>query len=289
MSITLTYRSNTSLPVEIEGLTPDWAWDKSLAEIEHFEIFHGNQKLPLAEIFSVTGNAGDKRFDFEGNLAGVHWIGAHMRDGQIHIHGSAGRHAGSELRGGEIHIEGDADDWCGCEMRGGTIYVHGNAGNQLGAANRGSAQGMRGGTIIVDGKAGHEVGLLMHKGLIAIGGNAGDMIGFNMTGGTILVFGNAGIRPGAGMHGGTIAILGPAPPPLLPSFRFDRTVQSEELFPALEELREKGLPFDEMKHSAEMSVYVGDLIEEGAGAIYVRDRVAAETDSSGSLPFDGEG
>ena len=47
MSIKLTYRGETSVPVEIEGLTPDWACDKSLAEIERFEIFHGNRKLPL--------------------------------------------------------------------------------------------------------------------------------------------------------------------------------------------------------------------------------------------------
>ena len=199
MSITLTYRGETTLPVEIEGLTPDWAWDKPLAQIEQFEIFHGNRKVPLAEMFSVAGDAGDKRFDFEGNLAGVHWIGAHMRSGQIHIHGPAGRHLGSELRGGEIHVEGDASDWIGCEMRGGLIHVQGNAGHQVGAAYRGSAQGMRGGTIIVDGNAGNEIGLLMKAGVIAIGGQAGDMIGFNMTGGTVLVLGNAGIRPGAGM------------------------------------------------------------------------------------------
>jgi formylmethanofuran dehydrogenase subunit C len=269
MSITFTYRGSTSLPVEVEGLTPDGAQDKSLAEIERFEIFHGNRKLPLAELFSVAGDAGDKRFDFEGNLAGVHWIGAHMRDGQIHIHGAAGRHVGSELRGGQIHVAGDAGDWCGCEMRGGTIHVHGNAGNQLGAAYRGSAQGMRGGTIIVDGDAGHEVGLLMHKGLIAIGGNAGDMIGCNMTEGTILVVGNAGIRPGAGMHAGTIAILGPAPPPLLPSFRFNRTAQTELLEQMMGDLRNRGLQTPESGLPTDINVYVGDLLADGTGEIYL--------------------
>ena len=34
MSLRLTYHAETSVPVEIEGLTPDWAFDKSLAEIE---------------------------------------------------------------------------------------------------------------------------------------------------------------------------------------------------------------------------------------------------------------
>jgi formylmethanofuran dehydrogenase subunit C len=270
MALKLTYRGETSLPVEIEGLTPDWAWDKPLAEIERFEIFHGNQKISLAELFTVSGDAGDKRFDFEGNLSGVHWIGAHMRTGQIHIHGPAGRHLGSELRGGEIHVEGDTSDWIGCEMRGGLIHVRGNAGNLVGAAYRGSAQGMRGGTIIVEGNAGNEIGLLMKEGVIAIAGQAGDMIGFNMTGGTVLVFGNAGIRPGAGMHGGMIAVLGPTPTRLLPSFRFDRRARPENLETLLNGLREKGLAFFHFAMPDETTVYVGDLVADGAGEIHLQ-------------------
>jgi formylmethanofuran dehydrogenase subunit C len=270
MSITLTYRGETSLPVEIEGLTPDWAWDKPLAEIERFEVFHGNRKVPLAEMFSVVGDAGDKRFDFEGNLAGVHWIGAHMRSGQVHVHGSAGRHLGSELRGGEIHVEGDAGGWVGCEMRGGLIHVQGNAGHLVGAAYRGSAQGMRGGTIIVDGNTGNETALSMRGGLIAIGGQAGDMIGFNMTGGTVVLLGNAGIRPGAGMHGGTIALLGPNPPRMLPSFRFDRRGEPENLATLLNNLREKGVTVPRSALLAETNVYIGDLVADGSGEIYLR-------------------
>jgi formylmethanofuran dehydrogenase subunit C len=268
MSITLTYRGETSIPVEIEGLTPDWACEKSLAEIERFEIFHGNRKLPLAEMFTVTGDAADRRFDFEGNLAGVHWIGAHMRTGQIHVHGPVGRHIGSEMRGGEIRVEGDAGGWVGCEMRGGFIHIQGNAGHLVGAAYRGSAQGMRGGTIIVDGNAGNEIGLSMQKGVIAIGGHAGDMIGFNIAGGTILVLGNAGIRPGAGMRGGLIALLGPTPPPILPSFRLDRTTAPEKATAVSQELREKGLKTSDSPLPTEVEIYIGDLIADGTGEIY---------------------
>jgi formylmethanofuran dehydrogenase subunit C len=270
MPIKLTYRGNTSIPVEIEGLTPDWSCDKSLGEIERLEIFHGNEKLPLAEMFAVAGDAGDKRFEFEGDLSGVHWIGAHMRSGTISVHGPVGRHLGSELRGGEIHVDGDAAGWIGCEMRGGLIHVHGNAGDLVGAAYRGSARGMRGGTIIVDGNAGNEIGLVLKQGLIAIGGNAGDMIGFNMTGGAVLVFGNAGIRPGAGMHGGTIAILGPSPPQVLPSFRFDRRGCPEKLLPLLRQLRDQGVQFPDSIISPEMDVYIGDLVADGAGEIYLQ-------------------
>lgn len=274
MSIKLTYRGETSVPVEIEGLTPDWACDKSLAEIERFEIFHGNRKLPLAEMFTVTGDASDKRFDFEGNLAGVHWIGAHMGTGQIHVHGPGGRHIGSEMRAGKIIVEGDAGGWVGCEMRGGQIHVHGNAGHLVGAAYRGSAKGMTGGRILVDGNAGNEIGLSMQKGIIAIRGEAGDMLGFNMTDGTIVVMGNCGIRAGAGLRGGAIGIFGPEPPPMLPTFRFDRTAQPEKLRLALGELRDKGLWIDETALPADADVYVGDLVEEGTGEIHLR-RLAA--------------
>jgi formylmethanofuran dehydrogenase subunit C len=270
MSIKLIYRGETSVPVEIEGLTPDWAWDKSLVEIERFEIFHGNRKLALAEMFSVSGDASDKRFDFEGNLAGVHWIGAHMRSGKIYIHGPGGRHIGSEMRGGTIRVEGDAGGWVGCEMRGGLIHVQGNAGHLVGAAYRGSAQGMRGGTVLVDGNAGNEIGLSMQDGLIAIGGEAGDMLGFNMSDGTILVIGNCGIRAGAGMHGGAIGLFGPTPPPVLPSFRYDRTGQPEKLSVALHAAREKGLRTDDARLPDEVDVYVGDLVAEGTGEIHRR-------------------
>ena len=270
MAIKLTYRAETSVPVEVEGLTPDWACDKSLAEIERFEVFHGNRKLPLAEMFAVAGDASDKRFDFEGDLSGVHWIGAHMRSGTIFVHGPAGRHVGSELRGGEIRVEGDAGGWVGCEMRGGLIHVQGNAGHLVGAAYRGSAKGMTGGMILVDGNAGNEIGLSMQQGVIAIGGEAGDMLGFNMTDGTVLVIGNSGIRAGAGMHGGTIGLFGPTPPPVLPSFRFDRTTRPEKLVALLRELRDKGLRMDESLLPDDVDVYVGDLVVEGTGEMYLR-------------------
>jgi formylmethanofuran dehydrogenase subunit C len=252
MPLKLTYRAETSIPVEVEGLTPDWACAKSVAEIERFEIFHGNRKVALAEMFTVSGDASDKRFEFEGNLAGVHWIGAHMRTGRIFLHGPGGRHIGSELRGGEIIVEGDAGGWVGCEMRAGLIHVYGSAGH------------------LVGGNAGNEIGLSMQQGTIAIGGTAGDMLGFNMTDGTILVLGDCGIRPGAGMHGGTIGLLGTTPSPILPSFRLDRTTQPEKPAVALRELRENGLRWDDSQMPPEVDVYVGDLVADGNGEIYSR-------------------
>lgn len=270
MVLRLDYRGETKVPVEVEGFTPDWASDKSLAEIERFEIFHGNRKIPLAEMFRVTGSASDKRFEFEGNLSGVHWIGAHMESGQIHIQGSAGRHVGSEMSGGEIVVHGDCRGWTGAEMHGGFIHVHGNAGHLVGAAYRGSVKGMTGGTILVDGNAGNEIGLTMRRGLIAIGGNTGDVIGFNMIAGTVLVFGDSGIRHGAGMRRGTIGLLGPNRSPLLPTFKFASTQRPPIISLLLREVRAKGLAFDDSLLSADFDFYLGDLVSMGRGEIICR-------------------
>jgi formylmethanofuran dehydrogenase subunit C len=269
MPLTLGYFGETRLPVEIEGLTPDWAFDKRLAEIERFEIFHGNEKLALAELFAVSGDAGDKQLDFEGDLPGVHWIGAHMRSGHIRVHGSAGRHLGSEMRGGEIHVTGKAGGWVGCEMRGGLIHVGGSAGDLVGAAYRGSARGMAGGTIMVKGDAGNELGLRMKEGTIVVAGSVGDMIGFNMSGGLITVFGECGVRPGAGMTGGTIGLFGPTRPALLPSFRYDRPSERGTFATPLQRLHASGISPVAPSVPAEADVYVGDLIVEGHGEIYL--------------------
>lgn len=270
MALRLSYHGETSVPVEVEGLTPDWACDKSLTDIEQFVIFHGNRKIPLAEMFAVSGDASDKRFDIEGNLSGVHWIGAHMTSGQIHIHGPAGRHIGSEMHGGEIHVEGDASGWVGAEMHGGLIHVRGNAGHLVGAAYRGSRKGMTGGTILIDGNAGNEIGLTMRRGMIAIGGSAGDLLGFNMLAGTVLVFGECGIRPGAGMRRGTIGLFGPNPPQLLPSFRFSTTYQPQIVQLMLRGLRDQGLRVDETLLKSEFDLYRGDFVELGKGEVLFR-------------------
>ncbi len=263
----LTCRVKSSVPVEVEGLTPDWARDKSLSEIERFEIFHGNRKIPLAEMFDVSGDAADGQFEMDGHLAGVHWVGSHMSSGVIHIQGSAGRHVGSQMRGGQIHVAGDVDGWAGAEMRGGLVHVHGNAGHLLGAAYRGSSRGMTGGTILVDGNAGNETGHSLRRGLIAIGGSADDLVGFNMIAGAILIFGECGIRPGAGMRRGTIGLFGRSEVPLLPTFRYATTCQPQVLRVMLRDLKRRGLPFDSSLLDSEFDMYHGDLVTVGRGEI----------------------
>jgi formylmethanofuran dehydrogenase subunit C len=270
MSLRLQYHAQTSVPVEIEGFVPDVVRDKPLAEIERFEIFHGNEKLPLAEFFRISGDAADGRLEFEGNLAGVHWIGAGMTAGSIHVAGDAGRHVGSEMRGGEIHVDGNAGDWVGGEMHGGLIHVRGRAGHLIGAAYRGSRRGMTGGTILVGGEVGNEIGHTMRRGLVAIGGGCGDFAAINMIAGSVLVFGPCGIRPAAGMRRGTLGLFAAEPPKLLPTFRRGCRFRPVIMLLLLRYLKSLAFAVPDEMFQAEYEIFHGDLVAEGRGEILLR-------------------
>jgi formylmethanofuran dehydrogenase subunit C len=270
MSLSLRYHAQTSVPVEIEGIIPDRLRNLSPGEIERLEIFHGNRKLPLAELFAVSGEAADGRVDFEGNLAGVHYIGYGMSKGEIHVHGNAGRHLGGEMTGGRIVVEGSAGDWVGGEMKGGTIEVAGNAGHLIGAAYRGSKRGMTDGTIMIGGDVGSEIGATMRRGILAVGGSCGDAAGFNMIAGTILVFGTCGIRAGAGMRRGTIGLFGADPPTMLPTFRQAGCFRPLFLRLLFRELAGLGFRPADFALDADLLLYHGDLVALGKGEVWMR-------------------
>jgi len=270
VTLTLTYHAQTTVPVEVEGFTPDRARDKSLSEIERWEIFHGNRRLPLAEFFRVAGDPGDGEWDLVGDLSGVHWIGAHMREGTIRVRGPAGRHVGSQMTGGTMDVEGDAGDWVGGEMRGGEIRVRGRAGHLIGAAYRGSLRGMTGGTIVVDGDAGNEVGHTLRRGWITIGGAVGDMTAFNMIAGTVFVFGASGIRTGAGMRRGTIGLFGDQKSELLLTFRHACRFRPPFMPIMLRALQRRGFAIGLERLGGSFDLFHGDMIEQGRGEILVR-------------------
>jgi formylmethanofuran dehydrogenase subunit C len=272
MSLNLRYHAKTSVPVEIEGVTPDRVRGQSLAEVEKIEIQHGNARLPLAELFTVTGDPSDGRIDFEGELAGVHHIGHGMSAGAIHVHGDAGRHVGCQMTGGRIEIEGNASDWLGGEMHGGLIKVSGNAGDLIGAAYRGSKKGMTDGTILIRGDVGTEVGTLLRRGTLAVGGSCGDAPGFNMIAGSIVIFGSCGKRPGAGMRRGTIALFGTQPTKLLPTFRSAGRFRPLFLRLIFRELDRLGFPVDHWLLESELLLSHGDLVALGKGEVWMSTR-----------------
>jgi formylmethanofuran dehydrogenase subunit C len=266
MTLTLELRAATSIPLEVAGIVPDRLRERSLDEIERLEVFHGNQKRPLAEFFKVTGDAGDQRIEWLGDLASVHLIGAKMAAGQVYVLGNAGRHVGSEMHGGEIHVAGNAGDWLGGEMHGGLIRVRGRAGQLVASAYRGSRRGMTGGTVLVEGVVGDELGHTLRRGLVAVGG-CGDFCGINMIAGTILVFGPAGERTGAGMRRGTIGLFGPQPAQLLPTFARGGRDKLLMLTLVFRELSRLGYPYDPGLRDRAYRLYHGDLVTAAAGEI----------------------
>ncbi len=269
MSLLLEYRSPGSIPLEVEGITPDVLREKSFGETEQMPVFEGNRQGVLADFFKLSGDLADGRMVWEGDLSGVHWLGAHMREGEMLIRGPAGRHIGSEMRGGRIIVQGDASDWVGGEMRGGSIHIQGNAGHLIGAAYRGSPVGMRGGVIMIDGNAGNELGHTMRRGLLAVGGDVGDLIGFNMLAGSIFVFGASGIRHGAGMRRGTLGFFGP-PPPLLATFRRACRYRPVMLTMLFRQLRKDGFHIADELLTQDFELHHGDMIEGGRGEILLR-------------------
>jgi formylmethanofuran dehydrogenase subunit C len=271
MALTLNHSPVSRLPVELDGIVPDRLMGKSLAEIGRIPVFEGNRRIPLAELFRLSGNPSDGRIEIEGELSGVHHIGAGMGGGEIVVHGNAGRHVGAGMTGGTIDVAGDAGDWVGAEMKGGVIHIRGSAGDNAGAAYAGSRRGMTDGSILIEGSAGDGIGRSLRRGMIAIGGACGEDGGAGMIAGTILVFGTCKGPVGAEMRRGTIGLFGSGPPRFLPTFR--RAGRFRPLFLGLveRELHTLGFPLARGLSDAELTLYHGDLLSLGKGEIWVRD------------------
>lgn len=267
MPLHLDLRTKSSVPLEVDGILPSSIRGKSLAAVEQLKIFAGNQQAGLADFFRVSGDTNADQLVWQGDLSGVHWIGAKLESGRVDVQGNVGRHVGSEMTGGEIHVQGNASDWLGGQMRGGLIHVRGSAGDLVGAAYRGSTKGMRQGTILVHGNAGNEIGHSMRRGMLAIAGNVGDLAGINMLAGSIFVFGSGGIRHGAGMKRGTIGFFGTQRPPLLPTFRPACRYRPDVLPLAFRHLQKLGFPVQPALFDCDFDLYNGDFLAGGRGEI----------------------
>src|SRR5438093_943192 len=101
MPLRLTLRAKTSVPLEVEDITPDTVRGKSLAEIENLEIFEGNVKTRLAEFFAVSGDPADEFHEWEGDLAGIN-----MLAGNIFLFGDSGIRHGAGMKRGTIAFLG---------------------------------------------------------------------------------------------------------------------------------------------------------------------------------------
>jgi formylmethanofuran dehydrogenase subunit C len=148
VTLTLTLRETPPGPIDAEALRPDRLAGLSRPEIERLELWHGNRRMALGELFAVSG-AATQDVRVEGDLERVAGLGAGMAGGRLTLVGGAGPHAGAGMSDGELIVEGDAGDWTGADMRGGRLVVQGSVGRRLGGAYVGARAGMRGGEILV--------------------------------------------------------------------------------------------------------------------------------------------
>lgn len=247
-------------PVLAECLNPDVFQGKTLPEIEALQVWEGNKKKKLGELFKIDGSKAENQtksvaIQIFGDVGKVRRIGLEMKSGEITIYGNAGMHLGEEMKSGKITVHGDAGGWAGSMMKGGSIEVHGNADDYLAAPYRGCAEGMHGGMIIVHGNVGTEAGAHMKKGIIKIFGNAGQFLGFRMVEGTVYARGDCEGRAGACMVGGKIVIGGHLES-VLPSFTIDSIKPRVKI--------------DESEFAdGPLYVFLGDLTENGNGKLYV--------------------
>jgi formylmethanofuran dehydrogenase subunit C len=224
-AIIITAKHAFTVPVNGECISPDNFVSMTIDEISRLQIWEGNRRRVLSELFTLDGEeVGDEltttSLRLVGDFGKVRRVGARMTGGEVIIEGNVGMHLGEEMKGGKITVLGEAGSWAGSAMKGGAILVKGNTGDYLAAPYRGVSEGMKGGSITVDGDTGNEAGCYMAGGLIRIRGSAGLYAGIHMKGGVLCIEGDAGERVGAEMTGGRIAVLRKAHS-VLPGFVVD--------------------------------------------------------------------
>lgn len=244
-------------PIEAKNLSPDIFAKKSIEEIASLEVWEGNRKKVLGDLFNIKNDSSSASevltIKIEGDVSKLRNIGFGMTMGHIVIDGDAGMHLGEEMSGGNITVAGNAGSWAGSKMKGGTIEIKGNAGDYIGASYRGSTEGMNGGKIIIHGNAGYEVGCFMRDGLIKILGDVGLFAGIHMSNGSIFVLGNSEGRAGAQMTNGKIVIRGQAP--IMPTFTIDSIKPKTKV--------------DNEKIEGPFYQFIGDIADNGKGKLLV--------------------
>jgi formylmethanofuran dehydrogenase subunit C len=179
------------------------------SELTQLPILCDGRPALLGDWFTLSGDASNGRITCVGDFSRVHYLGAGMHHGEIHVTGNVGRHAGEGMTGGLLRIDGAAGDWLACGMAGGEVVVGGDAGDNAAAALPGFPRGMTGGQVLIHGSAGDLAGSRMRRGLLAIGGDSGAAAGFELRAGTVIVAGQAGPHVGLGMRRGSIILLTP--------------------------------------------------------------------------------
>lgn len=266
MTWVLSPRTAPPLRVDLRRLSPAALAQGSRAEIEKLTVAHGNELLPLAELYRVEGSSDTElTLRLQGDFSRCDRIGWQLEAGRIDLEGNAGDYLGAGMSGGQIHVRGSAGVLAGCEMQGGLLDVTGNVGDFAASTLPGSMNGMRGGTFVVRGNAGARFGDRMRRGFALVFGDAGDFLGSRLVAGSIAVGGRIGAHCAWGMRRGSIVCAGAAPE-LSPTFV--PTSHDIGVFWQLlaRELARFGGPFAELP-TRRTERHAGDLAATGQGEL----------------------
>ena len=200
-----------ALRVDLRSLSPAVINGSGLAEIEKLGVTHGNQTLPLAELFDIAPGGDDGEWTIDGDLSRFDHLGWQLAGGRIVVGGSVGDYAGGGLSAGALLVKGSAGDLAACEMAGGSLHIEGDVGDFAASTLPGSMDGMRGGCLIVGGSAGERFGDRMRRGTALVFGDVGDFAASRMVAGTIAIGGQVAAHLGYGMRRGSVVLAGPAP------------------------------------------------------------------------------
>lgn len=186
-----------------------------IIEIERLDVGTSRIGVKLADLFTVTGGAGDA-LAIEGGSDRLDFVGASHGGGTIVVEGDVGAYAGWRMSSGRLDIRGKAGPWLASGLSGGLVSVAGDAGDYLGAPRAGERFGMAGGTVVVAGNAGARAGDRMRRGTIIARGKCGPLAGARIMGGTIWAEGGFAESAGAMMRRGTL--IAPSGTRVAPTF-----------------------------------------------------------------------
>ena len=202
-----TLKAQPDQRLDLSQVTPATLAGMAPREIGALAIGTSRHELTVADVFDISGTAGDI-LRFEGGSQRFDRIGEAMASGEIHVEGDAGWRVGRSMTGGRLTISGSVGGFAGSGMSGGFLAIGGDAGERLGGPMAGEMGGMAGGAIRVAGNAGPRAADRMRRGTIMVAGDVADGAASRMIAGTLIVAGKVHGTPGRLMKRGTLFLCG---------------------------------------------------------------------------------
>ena len=103
--IVIVPRREFRVPVEAERISPDVFASRAIEEIGRIEVWEGNKKSTLSDLFDISGDGSPEKpeetlISLSGDFSRVKRVGEKMTGGRILAQGDLGMHAGNGMAGG---------------------------------------------------------------------------------------------------------------------------------------------------------------------------------------------